>query len=694
MFQTRYALLFSLTSRKLVLLLCLLFFFATLVQAQQQTENDEDRVIRDLIENMAADLPEDYDLSELTETLTYLHKHPLNLNKATPEALKALVFLSSLQISNLIEHIQANGKFIDLLELQAVDGFDVQTVQRIMPFVTISDASKQQYGLSNLIHQSEQQLLLRYGQTLEKQRGFEALPGSRYLGSPERLLAKYKYNYKDQVTANLVLEKDAGEYLYAKAQGKGPDFFSGNVTVYRTGIINKLVVGDYSLQFGQGLTLWTGFGFGKGPDVTSVAKKDVGLKPYSSSNESSYLRGLATTIRVYERLELTSFVSRTQQDASTKVDEDGHVTQINIGISGLHRTPSELKNRNALRQTIYGSALQYNSDNLTLGVVGYKSEYSNSFVTGPLAYNQYNFTGQQLFNTGIHYNYTFQNIYFYGETAKSFPGGVAMVNGAMASLSRSVSVVVVNRNYGKDHHNFLARSLGESSDASNESGWYAGMNFVPSKRWSFSLYGDAFKFPGLKYRIDQGSCGYELLSQAVYSPTKTFKVVIRAKTQQKQQNAAVKEDSTIRNVNQSNYRIAVNWSLTKTLAFENRFEVVNYKKESINELGFLLYQDVNYRPSASKLSGNMRVAVFHTASYNSRLYAYEDDVLYSSGFGMYNGKGLRTYLNLQYKLSKKLHVWARYAIFLYKDLETVGSGLDLIQGNKKMDLKFQLRYNL
>ena len=692
MLQTNYAYIFSRIGRKTALLIGFWFCCLHTAFGQEQTVEQDDQQIRDLMESLAPDLPEDYDLSELFESLSYLRSHPINLNKAQAEELKALVFLSPLQISNLIKHIQSNGKLIDLLELQSIDSFDVLTIERMMPFVRISIADSQQTGYKDLRRASEQQLLLRFGRVLEQQRGFTDLPGSRYLGSPERLLGKYRFTYKDQLSASLVFEKDAGEYLFSGAGKRGFDFMSGNISINQVGVFRKVIIGDYSMQFGQGLTLWSGFGFGKGPDVTSVAKKDAGLRPYSSSNENSYFRGVATTVGLAEHLQVTGFFSRTLQDASTKTNEAGQITQVNIGVSGLHRTSTELKNRNTLEQTTYGTALQYVSNNLNIGFVAHTSRYSNAFVAGPLAYNRYNFVGTALSNAGLHYSYTFQNIYFYGETARSFPGGMASVNGALVSLSKSFSLALVNRNYAKDHHNFFARSLGESSEASNERGWYAGLNYTPNRKWLFSWYGDAFQFPWLKYRIDAPSSGYEMLVQGMYTPTKTFKVVFRAKTERKQQNSDLKTDSTISNVDRRNYRIATNWRLSRTLGFENRLELANYRKEQVNELGYLIYQDVDYRPANIKLSGNMRLAYFHSASYDSRIYAYEDDVLYSSGFGMYNGTGWRTYLNLQYKMNNKLSFWARYATFLYQDVETVGSGLDRIEGNKKMEVKFQLRY--
>lgn len=694
MLQTRLSRRYLQISKSHLGLLIAIFFlvFSKSAFAQQEPGTSVNQLIKDLIESIAADLPEDYDLSELSETLTHLHQHPINLNTAQPDALKSLIFLSPLQISNYFEHIKQSGPIMDLLELQSIDGFDLETVQRLIPFVTISGQVKSGLTLKNLAQGTEQEFTMRFGRTLEQQKGFTDLPGSRYMGTPEKLLGKYKFHYKDQISASLVVEKDAGEYLFSGKPKPNVDFLSGHVAFYRPGFLKKLIIGDYSLQFGQGLTLWTGFGFGKGPDVTSVAKKDLGLKAYSSANENAFLRGAATTLKLADQLEFSAFASRTRQDASTKIDEDGTISQVNIGVSGLHRTPTELRNKGDLTQTIYGSAVQFLSNNLSIGAVAYSSHHSSAFVSGPLLYNQYNFTGQNLQNVGINYNYTFQNVYFYGETSRSFPGGLATVNGAMASVSRTLSVVIVNRNYAKDHHNFLARSLGESTDGSNEVGWYSGLNYIPGKKLAFSIYGDVFRFPWLKYRIDAPSNGYEILSQGVYTPSKTFKLVLRLKTEKKMQNSDLKADSTLDGVLKTNYRLAVNWRLNKNFNMENRLEVVNYRKDVLAEFGYLIYQDLNFHPSASRISGNLRLAYFDTDSYNSRLYAYEDDVLYSSGFGLYNGKGIRTYLNVKLKLSKGLNVWMRYAIFIYQDVKTVGSGLDIIEGNKKMDVKAQLRY--
>jgi hypothetical protein len=672
----------------------LLLVFSFLIFQSPDANAQEDPIIRDIIEQLAPELDEDYDLSELIENLGKYRRSPIDLNKTNADQLKSLFFLSSLQISNYFLYIAANGKITNLLELQGIDGLDVLTIERLLPFVKIDTGNPiEQLKAKDLFKAADQEFFLRYGLTLNKQRGFEELPGSHYVGTREKVIGKYKYRYKELLAANLVLEKDAGEQIYSGNTKTGMDFLSGNLNFSNIGIVKKLVIGDYSMQFGQGLSLWSGFGFGKGPDVTSVAKKDLGLLPYSSANEISFLRGAAVSLTLKENVIFTSFGSLRKLDASTKVAEDGTISQVTMGASGLHRTPSEIKNRNSLNQRVFGVALQYLSDNLNIGITAYDSQYSNAFETGPLAYNRYNFIGNHLQNAGIHYNFTFQSIYFYGETAHSLKGGIATVNGAMASLSRVFSVVLVNRKYDRNYYSFFTRSLGESAEARNENGWYAGLNITPNKKITFAVYGDYFRFPWLKYRIDLPSQGFEVLSQAIYTPDKNFKAILRFKTERKQQNPDGDVDSTyIVGVNKRNYRLALSYKLNRTISLENRTEVVQFDKSLIHDIGFLLYQDISLHPQGSKLSGNARLAYFNTSSYNSRVYAYEDDVLYSSGFGMYNGKGFRSYLNVRYKVLSNLDVWGRYAVFIYQDAKTVGSGLDLIQGNKKNELKFQLRY--
>jgi len=641
----------------------------------------EDLLIKEIIDGMVDDLPDDLDLSELSERLLYFKKHPLSINHTNQDELKKLFFLSPLQITNLLAYISANGKLIDVLELQAVPGFDGATVQKLLLFIRLNESDLNEKITFNTLRRiGENDLVVRYGQTLEKQKGFRNLPGSRYLGSPQKFLLRYKYNFSNRITLSLVSEKDAGE--------KPLDFISANLTVNDIGIIKKISLGDYSLQFGQGLTLWSGFGFGKGPDVTSIAKKDDGLKPYSSANEYSFLRGIGTTIRLSKEIDLTSFWSSRKHDAAINNEL---VTTLNE--TGYHRTANELRNRKNIHQTLYGFAANYSKNTLNMGIMAYRSHYSKGFTTGEQVYRAFNFIGKQLTNMGFHYNYSLKNTYFFGEITKSLKGGAALMNGFLISLSNQTSAVFLYRNYQRDYHNFFSQAPSESGGV-NENGFYMGLNISPSKKWMISLYADYFTFPWLKFRVDAPSKGYEILGQISYTPSKQFKAIARYKTELKQQNTDLEVPiNYLDPVNKTYVRINADWKVSKTISLQNKVEFSAYQKGNSNtELGFLIYQDFAFTSSRAKLSSNFRVGYFRTPSYNSRIYTYEDDILYNFSFGMYNGSGFRNYINFNYKLVKNTDLWFRYAIFLYQNSTVVGSGLDEINGRKKTDIKIQVRY--
>ena len=108
--------------------------------------------------------------------------------------------------------------------------------------------------------------------------------------------------------------------------------------------------------------------------------------------------------------------------------------------------------------------------------------------------------------------------------------------------------------------------------------------------------------------------------------------------------------------------------------------------------GFMIYTDVLYKPVMKPFSGNIRLMYFETDDYNSRLYAYESDVLYSFSIPVFYDKGYRYYINLNYDIGKKLSFWAKWSQFLYSDRKSVGSGLDEIKGSRRTEVKLQAMY--
>ena len=661
-------------------------------------QQDNDPIIEDIIESVVANQTEDYDYTELIERLNYYKKNKINLNRATKEQLQELVFLNPLQISAFFDHIATNGKLINELELQSIAGFDLQTIKNLLYFANISAPTGfENFSFKKMFADGKNDFLIRYSRYLETQKGF-TIPASsgksRYLGTPERVFTRYRFSFSNNIQFSLNLEKDAGEKYWNNSNGQtGPDFVSSSLYIKDVKRFKKIALGDYSLQFGQGLTLWSGLGFGKGADIFAVAKQDLGLKPYTSVNEFSFFRGVATQINFGE-FDFTPFISYNKLDAGVALNPLTNLEDISsLQQSGLHRTESELKNRRRVGQLVFGGNLQYNHKKLSLGLTAYHSTYAQNFAPGNALYNKFDFSGKQLDNVGFNYSYTLNNTYFYGEVAHSLKYGYAYLNGLISSLSPTVSAVLFHRNYQKDYYSFYNQGIGESSTAVNEKGFYGGLQVKPSRKFELDFYTDLFKFPWLKFGVDAPSSGYDILGQFSYMPNKVTRFTFRYQFQDKQKNSPVQlATNTLGFEKKSNYRTDVQYQVSKSISLRNRIEVVQYHKETLaNRFGYLAYQDINYNPLSSKWSGNMRLTLFDTDGFDTRIYAYENDVLYGFSIPGFQNQGIRFYTNLRYNLKRGLDLWVKYSYTKYNGATTVGSALDEIQGDNRSEAKLQLR---
>src|SRR5690606_12661108 len=164
----------------------ILLGYSTLVKSQTW---DESSAAEQIVEQLVEELEEEVDVDEVLELLRHYRARPIDLNKTNEHELAKLSFLSPLQIASLLAHREQTGKFISVLELQGIAHFDVQTIERLRPFVTVSSTSTLD-GLTwrKLYDDSEQQLMLRYGTVFQKQRGYLITDSSRsrYLGDANR----------------------------------------------------------------------------------------------------------------------------------------------------------------------------------------------------------------------------------------------------------------------------------------------------------------------------------------------------------------------------------------------------------------------------------------------------------------------------------------------------------------------------
>jgi len=676
----------------------------------QNKEEQKNQIIEKRIEYLIDDAAEsDADYTTIFDQLSYFFDHPLNLNRADLDDLEELGMLTGIQVNNLLVHIEDNGKLMTLEELQTIEGFDADIIKLLLPFVKVSsDVDDAQLSVRELLKNGENQFFLRYQSILEERKGYSTIsdsalllsPNSRARGTAVKLYSRFRYKYGRHLSIGFTAEKDAGEEFFKGTQKQGFDFYSAHIFIRNQGKIKQLAIGDFQAQFGQGLTYWSGRAFGKSADIMLVKRSAQGLKAYTSVDESRFLRGGGVTFQ-WGEIEATTFYSYNIEDANVNLidslsDNDEVLAVTSIQQTGLHRTISEIEDKDVITQQQFGGHLAYKTRAFSFGVTGIHSTINTDFTPGIQTYNQFRNTERNQAKLGADYNCIFKNFNFFGEFSKNIAAGNAFVSGALITLDPKFSIAVLYRNYDRDFQPISSAGLGEGSTNENEKGLYMGFIAKPIKKFTLSAYYDQFRFPWLKFGIHGPSGGYQYLAQLTYKPSKKMEMYIRIRERDKLENTSLDLNGGIDHLvheKQTNYRFHYSYKVSESFKLKGRVELLNYdKEESPFETGYLIYQDIIYKTKKSPFSFAFRYAIFDTESFNSRIYAYENDVLYAFSIPAYSNRGVRTYLTVRYRVKRGVDLWLRYGLTYYDNLEGISSGLDEIQGNHKQEIKAQLRF--
>lgn len=689
----------------------MLLFGSFFALAQDQTEQEQ--IIQRRIETIAEQLgegDENIDYNTLLDELLIFSENPINLNTASYEQLLALPMLDDIAVANLLRHIEQHGKLLNIFELQSVDGFSISLIRQLEPFIKVSDnPDALTFSFKEMMKEGQHEIVFRYQQVLNEQVGYSPIedsvlaesPNRRYLGSPQKYWARYRFRYSNKVSWGLTMEKDAGEEFFKGSMKQGFDFYSGHLFVQNMGVVKQAALGDFQAQFGQGLVFWSGLAFGKSSDGVSIKRNAQGLRPYTSVDENRFLRGGGATLK-FKNFEVTAFGSYKMIDgnisaASTDTLSEQEETVSSIFSSGFHRTPGELEDRQSIAEAVYGGNVSYKGRKLSVGITAVGYQFSKPIQRSDDLSNIFEFSGRQNSNFGIDYSYIFRNFHFFGEFAMSQNLGFATTHGLFMTIDPRVTITAMVRHFQPKYQALYANAVTENSRMNNETGYYLGFSINPFKGWYLRGFFDIFKFPWLRYQVNGLSFGYETIGQLIYRPSKTLEVYFRFRQKNRQLNeSSAYSEAPIRGLEnelRTYYRFNLQFSLSKEIKLRSRVEYARYKRgEQKVEQGYMMYQDVIYSPLNFPLSFSARLSYFDTETYNARIYAFENDVLYAYSFPAYFYRGVRTYLTIRYRVYKGIDAWFRVANTFYSNRDHVGSGLEETPSNHRTDIKVQVRF--
>ncbi|MES2799509.1 MAG: hypothetical protein V4638_05800 [Bacteroidota bacterium] len=669
---------------------------------------DKSEIIQQRIEFISEQFEsENIDLTNVIEVLNNRFDNPINLNNCTYDDLQELYILSDIQINDLFLHRKLYGNLISIYELQSLHYWDMAIIQMVLPFVRVDDKLDQLHiNFKDLVKEGTFELFARYQRIVESKAAYETAGVSDsilqntnkyYRGNPDHYYTRFRYSYKTNISFGFTADKDPGEEFFKGANKNGFDFYSIHGFFKGGKYLRAVALGDYVVQIGQGINFWTGYAFGKTADIATVKKTANSLKAYTSVDENRSLRGAATEVG-YKDFSLVLFGSMKKMDANVQIDSaliDPEFAT-SVYLTGLHRTNSEIAQKNQIREVVGGANFKYGNRGLKLGAAAVYQGYDKLINREESPYNLFAYRQKSQLNVSVDYSYVFKNFNFFGEAAMLTNNKAwANLHGVVFSMDAKATFSLVYRNYQRGYFSNYEAGFAEGTRTQNEQGLFAGMKLRFSNAWSMNAYFDMFKFPWMKYQVDAPSHGHEILIQPTYKPNKVLEIYARFREQQRPKNSRNMDDfsvTPIEHVLQRNYRLNVSYAISDAFTIKSRIEYVTVQRKSNEpEQGMILTQDILWKPKNLPMDISLRYALFQTDSYDTRIYSYENNALYTFSIPAYYYSGSRAYALVRYSFARHFDLWVRYGVFIYSNRTELGSGAEEIKGNTKSEITVQLR---
>lgn len=639
------------------------------------------------VEELLEQIETEAENSELLDRLEWLQEHPLDLNTASREELASIPLLTPDEIERIINLRVRLKRFTTVDQIGLVEEEGQELLSRIRRYVAVANLeNKINKGFSSTLRS-------RVVRDVQQRKGFRN--GSFY-GSPLKSYSRLSARQSDKLQAGALFEKDAGEKT-------GNGFISGYLAFRDVSFVSQAIIGDYIVEAGQGLVLWRASAFGKGSEAVSVVKKSgAAAQPYRSSDEFNFMRGVAVASGIElgeDKLNVTAFYSRRALSAS-----GDDVAVSSFYRDGLFRTESELRRKSNVDERIIGGRLRFSTvENFAVGATAYQSSFSKPVVANRLF--EFEGTSASVFGVDaeMHLGWltpTLSQITLFGEFARSQNSASAGIVGSILNLTRGSRIALIYRDYSPRFQSLHASGFGERSDTKNERGFYLGAEIRVTPSIYVSGYIDHFKSPWRTFDNPLPASGRDIFVHANVKPLSRLALSLRYsnKTTESRQASVdefLRETRLLVDRQQQKIRVTAAFQASKQVRLRGRVEttIIDYDLINRNERGWLFFQDIQFLPQPA-FAAEARLVFFHTDSYDSRLYEYENDLRGVFSNPAMFGKGRRWYVLLRWNILPNIHFSAKYSETQKEGVKTIGSGLTEIDGNLDNRISVQMEVSL
>ena len=615
-----------------------------------QTDDTTSIITDQMIENV---IPEPVVNNEEYNTIDYLEelqKDPINLNTADLTTLRKIPGLDINYAQLIVQHRQKYGHYFSINELYSIKGLPKYVITNIKVFITVTDPPIQIIDDKPIDNSVFNFMRIFFRSRISANLNDKGLY-KNYQGSKIKQYNKLTIQ-GEQYEAGILTEKDPGEKSYY-------DFISFHISLKKIDPIEKIILGDYICEFGQGLVLGKPYGFSKNTEASYTAKgRESNFYQYNSTDESRFFRGIVFS-SIISNIQFTFFYSNHGLDASTD-SISGKISSLIT--TGYHQTASDLSNHNSLKEIVWGGTANYiYSNSLHLGLLFSTSKFSKPFSGSSL----YSIRGDRFnyFSTSYEY-FLIPSINLSGETAYDTKS-IASINTIQISLNRNFLFVSSIRNYPRNFNSIHGSSLAEQKNkVQNETGFYNGFKLL-TDFGSINFYYDQFKFPFGSNRFPISNTGEEYLCSYTNSIKEDLNLKINYKYENKDYLLNQDDQKSIARRGRNDFRVILTWLLSKEVRLKTiiNYNAIRIKDSDITEKGILLSNSIIVNMIKDlKLSGD--ISFFKTDSFYSSVYEYDNNIGGLVRGEVLYGEGMKLKLFFTYKILNRLTISAQYSEIL------------------------------
>ena len=558
-----------------------------------------------------------------------------NINSITEEMLENLFFLKPVQIKQFLLYRKNFGDFISLMELQAVPEWDALTIRKILPMLTLETELPLVPALKQRIKEGGHKLLYRTGGQSKSDNKNEDTLKHQY-----KQLFSYRFNFRDLLRWGITVEKDAGEKSFY-------DHVSLFASISKKGILKNMVLGDYTVNMGQGLIHWQGYALGRSSNMMSCFRQGELFRPHSGTDENRFCRGIAVQLQK-NAIELAAFVSYKKNDANIITDTASNKAWASsMLLSGLHRTKNELNDKKALQIFMTGANLKVNTKfgKTSLNII--QTAFDHPIKKRDQPYNRFAISGNQWQNASIDHSISTRMGFLFGEMAVDKKANKAIIVGLIKSLGSSLDIALLYRNMGVKFRSLASNVFSESQEAGNEKGYFFNINYTPIPPHRFEIFTDQYQQHWPTFSTPGKKTGNIYSFQYTYRPNKKTEVYGRIQS----------------NNNSLKLRIHASFMPIPALTCRLRNEMISIPSASgKTERGQLTYAELIYKPALQPFSAAVRCSFYDTEGYATRIYAYERDLPAYYAVPPHYGEGTKNYIFVQYKWRKSLQCAGKWSM--------------------------------